>query len=93
MVKEIFKAMDVNEDGSLDRKEMMALVEAYWKTVPEGMKIMVEKLVGESVYKKEMNQQLFDELDANKGGVINFEELHKAITNGTFVANLEKKTQ
>ncbi len=92
MSEKIFKAMDVNHNGSLDKKEMMALVEAYWKTIPGGMKSMMKKIVSESAYKTQMDEQLFDELDANSDGVVTFEEWHKAITSGVLKANLEKNS-
>ena len=41
MSERIFKAMDEDHDGSLDKNEMMVLVEAIWKAVPSEIKNMI----------------------------------------------------
>ena len=41
MSERIFKAMDEDHDGSLDKNEMMVLVEAIWKAIPSEIKNMI----------------------------------------------------
>ena len=70
----------------------MTLVDAYWKTIPDQMKSMMKKIVNESAYKAQMDEQLFAELDTNSDGIVTFEEWHKAITNGVLKANMGKNS-
>ena len=90
--KKIFDAMDVNHNGSLDKMEMMALVEAYWKTIPDGMKSVMGRIVKESDYKIKLDEDLIHDLDTNNDGMVTFEEWHKGITSGVLAANLAKNS-
>jgi len=90
MSQKIFDAMDVNHDKSLDKKEMMALVEAFWKTIPQQMKDMMKQFgMNEKDGKKQMDEALFDALDANSDGKVTFEEWHNALTSGVLKANMK----
>ena len=40
--EKIFKTMDVNHDGAINKKEMMALVNAFWKEIPKEMLSMMK---------------------------------------------------
>ena len=90
MSQRIFDAMDVNHDKSLDKKEMMALVEAFWKAIPPQMKSMMKQFgMSESEGKKQMDEAIFDALDANSDGKVTFDEWHSAITTGVLQQNMK----
>ena len=83
MSKKIFDAMDSNHNGSLDKKEMMALVEAFWKALPPQMKSMMKQFgMSEKEGKAQLDEKIFDSLDLNSDGKVTFEEWHSAITTG-----------
>ena len=83
MSKKIFDAMDSNHNGSLDKKEMMALVEAFWKAMPPQMKSMMKQFgMSEKEGKAEMDEKIFASLDLNSDGKVTFEEWHSAIITG-----------
>ncbi len=44
MSKKIFDALDSNHNGSLDKKEMMALIEAFWKALPPQIESTMKQL-------------------------------------------------
>ncbi len=91
MSEKIFKAMDVNQNGSLDKKEMMGLVEVFWNTYPWVARKMMGAVAGsEAVAKKEMDEELFKDLDTNSDGMVTFEEWQKAVSTGILKANMEK---
>ena len=83
MSKKIFDAMDSNHNGSLDKKEMMALVEAFWKAIPPQMKSMMKQFgMSEKEGKAQLDEKIFDSLDLNSDGKVTFEEWQSAITSG-----------
>ena len=61
MSEKIFKTIDADNDGSLDKIEMMALVEAFWKAIPAEMKHMMKQFgMSESEGKNQMQESIFN---------------------------------
>ena len=60
MSKKIFDAMDANKNNSIDKKEMMVLVNAFFQGIPK-QTLQKIKLIGvsESEMKAEMEKALF----------------------------------
>ena len=82
--------MDASNDGALNKKEMMALVNAFWKQIPKEMLNMMKSFgMKESEMKDQMDEALFDCMDENSDGKITFEEWHKALTSGALKANMK----
>ncbi len=81
MSNKIFKAQDADLDEYLDKKEMIVLVQAFPKAIPSQMKSMMKQLgMSKSEEKQQLNDFLFNALDADGDGKVTFEERHAAIT-------------
>ena len=81
MYKKIFDAMDSNHNGSLDKKELMALVEAFWMVLPPQFKSLAKEIgMSEKEGKAQLDEKFFKVLDLNSDGKVTFEEWHYAIT-------------
>ena len=88
--EKIFKTMDVNHDGAINKKEMMALVNAFWKEIPKEMLSMMKKFgIKEGDAKDQMAEAIFADADENADGKVTFEEWHKAITAGSMMQNMK----
>ena len=60
MSKRIFDAMDANKNNSIDKKEMMALVNAFFQGIPKKALKMIQQMGGsESEMKAAMDEALF----------------------------------
>ena len=60
MSKRIFDAMDANKNNSIDKKEMMALVNAFFQGIPKKALKMIKQMGGsESEMKAAMDEALF----------------------------------
>jgi Ca2+-binding EF-hand superfamily protein len=60
MSKKIFDAMDANKNNSIHKKEMMALVNAFFQGIPKEALKMIKQMGGsESEMKAAMDEALF----------------------------------
>ena len=84
MAEKIFEAMDADHDEFLDKKEIMALVKAYWKVQPTSMINAIKEYgISESEAKEGMQQTIFNWLGEDNYGMVSFDEWHNAITTGS----------
>ena len=85
MSKKIFDAMDANKNNSIDKKEMMALVNAFFQGIPKEALKMIKQMGGsESEMKADMLKTLFYALDLNYDDQVTFEGWNKAVCDGKF---------
>ncbi len=86
--EKIFKSMDANHDGELNKKEIMTLADSFWKANPKEMLSKMKSLgLKEGDTKDHMDEVLFDCMDENSDGKVTFEEWHKAVISGSLKAN------
>ena len=81
--KKIFDALDSNHNGSLDKKEMMALIEAFWKALPPQIESTMKQFgMSEKEGKAQLDERIFDSIDLNGNGKVTFKEWHSAVCTG-----------